>query len=97
MGVFARGELPGELEAAAFALAAGQTSGVVQRRWASTCCAWTPASRAREPSFEECARPRSARSSCAQKSDERRRDFVPGLLARAKVNHEAAEAPAQPF
>jgi peptidyl-prolyl cis-trans isomerase C len=92
MGRFARGQLPPELEEAAFALAQpGQTTGVVQttlghhvlRLEARTASRALAPAEARAAIRSKLAAARSARA---------RRDFVAGLMARAKVNHEAAKS-----
>jgi parvulin-like peptidyl-prolyl isomerase len=95
MGTFSRGQLPPELEAAAFALAVGGTSEIVE----------TPLGfhvlrvEAREPergtSLAE-AQGAIRQILSRQKSDRKVREFVSDLLARAKVNHAAADSPPRP-
>ena len=88
MGSFGRGELPAELEGPAFALAAGETSDVVQsplgyhvlRVDERVAASQTDLPRCREAARAELFR---------RKSDQSVRQFVQGLMARAKVNHEA--------
>ncbi len=92
LGTFARGQLPAELEAAAFALAAGGTSDVVQTPLGYHVLRVDARKPARDRPLEECRGEILALLS-RRKSDESVRQFVRGLLARAKVNHEAAEAP----
>jgi peptidyl-prolyl cis-trans isomerase C len=88
MGTFGRGELPAELEAAAFGLAAGETSDVVQSPLGYHVLRLderVAASQTGLPQCREAARAELFR----QKSDLSVRQFVQGLMARAKVNHEA--------
>jgi peptidyl-prolyl cis-trans isomerase C len=88
MGTFSRGELPAELEAAAFGLAAGETSDVVQSPLGYHVLRVeerVAASQTGLPQCREAARAELLR----QKSDMSVREFVQGLMARAKVNHEA--------
>ena len=88
MGVFKRGELPAELEGPAFALAAGETSDVVQSPLGYHVLRVDErmaASPAGLPECREAARAEILR----RKSEVGVREFVRGLMARAKVNHEA--------
>jgi len=88
MGTFGRGELPAELEAAAFGLAAGETSDVVRSPLGYHVLRVderVAASQTGLPQCREAARAELFR----QKSDQSVRQFVQGLMARAKVNHEA--------
>ena len=88
MGLFARGELPAELEKAAFALSAGETSDVVQSPLGYHVLRVEERVPAREAGPTECRE--SARSELLRrKSDQSVREFVRDLMARAKVNHEA--------
>jgi parvulin-like peptidyl-prolyl isomerase len=91
MGQFARGELPPELEAAAFALAPGQTGDVVESTLGHHVLRVESRVPGREPDLDEC-RPRIRKLLLAQKQERSEREFIAGLLARAKVNHEAAQA-----
>ncbi len=92
MGTFARGELPPELERAAFALGAGETSDVVQSPFGYHVLRADEHAEAHAASPEECRK--AARAALRRrKSDLSVRAFVQGLMARAKVNHEAAQAP----
>jgi peptidyl-prolyl cis-trans isomerase C len=88
MGTFGRGELPAELEASAFDLAAGETSDVVHSPLGYHVLRVderVAASQTGLPQCREAARAEILR----QKSDMGVREFVQGLMARAKVNHEA--------
>jgi peptidyl-prolyl cis-trans isomerase C len=88
MGTFGRGELPSELEAAAFGLGAGETSDVVRSPLGYHVLRVderVAASQTGLPQCREAARAELLR----QKSDTSVREFVQGLMARAKVNHEA--------
>ena len=89
MGTFARGQLPPELERAAFGLAAGETSDVVQTPLGFHVLRLDARQVARTASLEESRAAIRARL-VEQKSDRKVREYVAGLLARAKVNHEAA-------
>ena len=95
MGTFSRGELPPDLEAAAFGLSSGETSDVI----------WTPLGYhvlrvdLRQPprgrGLDEC-RAEIRALLTRQKSDQATRQYVRDLLARSKVNHEAAQSPSRP-
>ncbi len=90
MGTFSRGQLPPELERAAFALAAGQISDVVSTPLGYHVLRLDSRQPARASTLEE-ARPAIRTRLLETKSDRKMRDYVTGLLARAKVNHEAAK------
>lgn len=92
MGTFSRGQLPPELETAAFALAPGATSDIVTTPLGYHVLRVESRQPAREPTLEGCKAEIRALLS-RQRSDESERQFVRSLLARAKVNHEAAQAP----
>jgi hypothetical protein len=95
MGSFARGQLPAELEAAAFALAAGGTSEPVATPFGYHVLRVESRQPAREPTLEEA----SQRIRDRLDRDKRRtaeRAFVAEVLARSKVNHEAALRPSRP-
>jgi parvulin-like peptidyl-prolyl isomerase len=90
MGTFKRGELPSELETAAFGLPAGGVSDVVLSPLGFHVLRVDARQSARERTLEECHDEIRALLT-RQKSDQATRQFVLGLLARAKVNHEAAQ------
>jgi parvulin-like peptidyl-prolyl isomerase len=90
MGSFSRGQLPPELEAATFALQPGQTSGVVQTGLGHHVLRVESRAPARTLTLDE-ARAHVRARLLAAKSARAQRDFVAGLMARAKVNHEAAK------
>jgi len=91
MGTFARGELPKELEAAAFDLPVGATSGIVETTLGHHVLRVDERRPARVATEDECraeAGPRVKR----EKADRAVREFVRAVRARAKVNHEAVKA-----
>jgi hypothetical protein len=95
MGTYARGQLPPELETAAFALPVGATSEIVE----TTLGYHVLRVEAREAAHEEGlveAQGRIRALLSRQKSDQRIRQFVSDLMARAKVNHAAADRPPGP-
>ena len=92
MGSFARGQLPVELEAAAFALSPGSLSEVVQSPLGFHILKLDARPPARQRSLEEC-RAEIRAQLVRIKSDQGARLFIQGLLARAKVDHEAAQEP----
>jgi parvulin-like peptidyl-prolyl cis-trans isomerase-like protein len=89
MGTFARGQLPAELEAAAFALTVGGTSEIVETSLGYHILRVDARQDARVPALEE-AQGRIRAVLAREKSDRNVRQFVADLLARAKVNHAAA-------
>ena len=93
MGTFARGELPPELEAAAFALRQGATSEIVTTPLGHHVLRVEERRPARPATLDEC-RARVEPSLKRGKADRAVREFVRSVMARAKVNHEAAKAPA---
>jgi peptidyl-prolyl cis-trans isomerase C len=95
MGTFERGELPTELEDAAFALPEGGTSGPIETSLGYHVLRVESRRAARELSLEE-TRDRIRDRLSREKRAEAERAFVAGLLARAKVNHEAALSPSPP-
>ena len=92
VGSFARGQLPPEIEAAAFSLATGVISDVVQSPFGYHIFRVDARENARERSFDEC-RAEIRALLLREGSEHSVRQFVQGLMARAKVNHEAATAP----
>lgn len=92
MGTFSRGQLPEALETAAFALATSGTSDVVETTLGFHVLRVDARTPARERPLDEC-RAEIRALLVRQKSDDNVHQYVRGLLARAKVNHEAAQAP----
>jgi peptidyl-prolyl cis-trans isomerase C len=95
MGRFERGQLPPELEAVAFAQPEGGASEPVQTALGYHVLRVESRQQAREPSLDEARewiRDRIARA----KRTEAERAFVAEVLARAKVNHEAALRSSRP-
>jgi peptidyl-prolyl cis-trans isomerase C len=88
MGVFKRGELPAELEKAAFGLAAGDTSDVVPSPLGYHVLRVDERISAQQAGLPEC-RDAARAEILRRKSDVGVREFVQGLMARAKVNYEA--------
>jgi parvulin-like peptidyl-prolyl cis-trans isomerase-like protein len=93
MGTFAHGELPPQLEAAAFALAQGATSQIVSTPFGHHVLRVDERRPARPATPDEC-RARVEPSLKREKADRAVREFVRSIMARAKVNHEAVKAPA---
>lgn len=96
MGTFARGQLPQELEAAAFALPQGALSDVVETSLGFHVLKAEDRKAAREETVEE-ARPRLRALLERRKAERNVRQFVSDLMAKAKVNHAAATAPSRPL
>ncbi len=92
MGSFARAQLPPELEAAAFALPVGGHSEPIKTAFGYHVMRVDAREPARERRLEEC-REEIANRLQRQRSERAVRGLVQELLARAKVNHEAAERP----
>ena len=95
MGPFERGQLPPELEAAAFALPEGGASEPVETALGYHVLRVESRQPAREPTLEE-ARERIRDRLARAKRAEAERAYVAEVLARAKVNHEAALRPSRP-
>ncbi len=95
MGVFSRGQLPLELEAAAFGLPPGGTSAIVETSLGFHVLRVESREPARTLDLEE-AQGRLREILARLKSDRRVRQFVSDLMARAKVNHAAAQTPSRP-
>jgi PPIC-type PPIASE domain len=95
MGAFQRGQLPPELEEAAFALPEGGTSEPVQTGLGYHVLRVESRQPARAPTLDE-ARERIRARLTGAKRAEAERAFVAEVLARAKVNHEAALRPYPP-
>jgi hypothetical protein len=89
MGTFERGQLPPELEAAAFALPEGGTSEPVETPLGYHVLRVESRQAAREIPFEE-ARGRIRDRLVREKRTAAERAFAADLMARARVNHEAA-------
>jgi len=95
LGSFERGQLPPELEAAAFALPEGATSEPVETGLGYHVLRVESRQPARAPTLDE-ARERIRARLTSDKRAEAERAFVAGVLARAKVNNEAALRPYPP-
>jgi len=95
MGSFTRGQLPPELDKAAFALSAGQISEPVQTAFGFHVLRLDAKQPSREPALEE-SRDEIRSRLRREKVDGKIQQFVAGLMARAKVNHEAAQSAAHP-
>lgn len=89
MGTFSRGELPPELETAAFGLAKGAV-GYVASPLGHHVLKVEERHPARDVPLDEC-RGHIVETLSRDKTDLAVRRFVQGLLARAKVNHEAVQ------
>ena len=95
MGRFTRGQLPAELERAAFALSPGRVSQPVQTPFGYHVLRLDEKQPPRQPTLEESREEIRGRLR-REKADAKIQQFVAGLMARAKVNHEAAENAAHP-
>jgi peptidyl-prolyl cis-trans isomerase C len=95
MGRFTRGQLPAELERAAFALGPGQVSEPVPTAFGFHVLRLDAKQPSREPTLEE-SRDEVRSRLRREKVDGNIRQFVAGLMARAKVNHEAAQSTGRP-
>jgi parvulin-like peptidyl-prolyl isomerase len=90
MGVFSRGQLPPDLEAPAFALPEGGVSDVVHTSLGYHILRVDSRTEARRQSLDE-AEGRIRGMLLRESSDRKVREFVSALMARAKVNHAAAQ------
>lgn len=90
MGRFERGQLPSELDGPAFAVPPGQTSDIIQTPLGYHVLRVEERTPERQQGLEECG-PQLEADLAAQRSERRVREYVAGLMARAKVNHEAAK------
>ncbi len=92
MGTFPRGQLPADLEAAGFDLKPGTPSEPVQSPLGYHVLRVDARAPARERGLEEC-RAEIRHALLRAKAEAAEAALVKGLLARAKVNHEAAQNP----
>jgi hypothetical protein len=92
MGTFSRGQLPAELEAAAFALPVGATSDIVGTTLGYHVLRVDARQEARPARLED-VQGRIRILLTRERSDRAVRQFVADLLAHAKVNHAAATRP----
>lgn len=95
IGTFAKGQLPTELEGAAFALSPGVVSGIV----ATSLGFHVLKVEERQPAREETLPEATLRIRALlerEKAEGNVRRFVSELMAKAKVNHAAAIAPSRP-
>ena len=92
MGSFSRGQLPAELEKAAFPLPVAGLSDVVATPLGFHILRLDAKQPERDLGLEESRGEIRARI-LREESDQATRQFVRGLLARAKVNHEAVDIP----
>lgn len=95
MGSFSRGQLPPELETAAFGLGVGQHTQPIQTALGFHVLRLDARQAARERTLPEC-REEIRTALQRQRTDQAVSSFVQGLMAKAKVNHEAAQAAGRP-
>jgi parvulin-like peptidyl-prolyl isomerase len=95
MGTFARGQLPSDLESAAFELQVGRPGEPVQTALGYHVLRVESRSPGRERSLDEC-RAEIGRALLRQKSEAAQAALVRALMRRAKVNHEAARNSPRP-
>jgi len=95
MGTFERGQLPRELEEAAFALPPGRTSPPIETSLGYHVLKVDSRQPERELGLDE-AKSWIRERLLREKADAAARAFVAGLLSRARVNHEAALRPPPP-
>jgi len=91
MGTFERGQLPPELEQSAFALAPGGISDVVESPLGFHVLRVDARGPSQKLTLQE-SRERIRARLQRQKSETAAQEYVRGLMARAKVNHEAAKS-----
>ena len=84
LGTFARGELPAALEAAAFQLAPGRFSGIIETPLGYHVLRLDAREEARERTLEEC-RAEIHAALVREAYDRASRDYIEGLLLRAEV------------
>lgn len=89
MGSFVRGQLPPEIENAAFGLAPGALSDVVSTPFGYHIFRVDAREGGRQRTFDEC-RSEIQAILLREGAEQSVRQFVQGLMARAKVNHEGA-------
>jgi parvulin-like peptidyl-prolyl isomerase len=94
MGKFSRGQLPPDLEAAAFALPDGGMSDVLHTSLGYHILRVDSRTDARRASLDE-SEDRVRGILLRESSDQKVRQFVSELMARAKVNHAAAQLPSR--
>ena len=94
MGTFSRGQLPPDLEAAAFALPAGGMSDVLHTSLGYHILRVDSRTSAKKASLDE-SESRVRGTLLRESSDQKVRQFVSELMARAKVNHAAAQLPSR--
>jgi parvulin-like peptidyl-prolyl isomerase len=92
MGTFSRGQLPADLETAAFALPPGGTSDVLHTSLGYHILKVDSRTGARKATLDE-SESRIREILRRESSDQKVRQFVSELMARAKVNHAAAQLP----
>jgi parvulin-like peptidyl-prolyl isomerase len=92
LGSFARGELPPELDKVAFSLTPGSQVEIVATPYGQHVVRVDSRTPEHVPTLEEC-RDRVQAAALRQKQDDSVRKYIRALMARAKVNYEAAEPP----
>jgi parvulin-like peptidyl-prolyl isomerase len=92
MGTFSPGQLPQEIEAAAFSLTPGVVSDIVQSPFGYHLFRVDARETGRQRTFDE-SREEIRGLLARERSEHAVQQFVQSLMARAKVNHEAAQAP----
>lgn len=95
MGTFGRGQLPSELEAAAFSLPVGGHSEPIQTPLGFHVLRVDSRQSPRLRTLDECRQEIQAKLA-HERNDRAVKSFIQELLARAKVNHEAVETRSRP-